>query len=618
LFDANGNVLAGRNAGTGLPSNPNDPYILTGLAAGTYYVGVSGAGNQPYGASGYDPVMGIPGTGGLNQPGGPFAFQLGLLAQPHDRPTKLVNFTVDRADPADPSPTGLTLTFNGPIDLSHLFVPDTQSTALEVVDSSGQVWPFTPEGYDVTSARLNLVFNQPLPAGHYSLLLPSQNGLTDLALVPVTAAGEPSGVLADWTVAPSTRPSPASDLGVLWAATTGGANPQLAAKFSQTTNLTSQQATTFRWVVTVPGFYKLQTQVESGSVSSLNLGSGQPTVLEPGTSNQLNDYLMYLGNGVYSLRFINTGSAPLVVHWTLKIQSLDWEKIVDNGVSQQSALSLMSFAPTPSDPGGDAAASVPAIAGAVAADASAGPSGPLAPGLFVTLNTGLIGLPTSIEQNVAPVGPTVETGSIALADSSPGLHPGIRYEFTPGSDGGLDDGEPLRELQPVISEAAPADQEIRLASSGMELRLDPEARSARADEHALDQAEWLVGLGSRIRNWLMRSPAGPQVEARATASYEARSMAGNDAAASRRDGTRAHRERRSLSSAQADIGAAASLIIVGTVAFRLRQPIQKWWQRGNRRSPGSQAAAKPFCHGPHPVSTRARAASRSRRIHSAR
>src|SRR5262245_7268792 len=90
LFDSSGNVLATRNAGTGLPSNPNDPYIITGLSGGTYFIGISGAGNLPYGSDGYDPVMGIPGNAGSHQPGGPFPFQLSLAAQPHDHPTTLV------------------------------------------------------------------------------------------------------------------------------------------------------------------------------------------------------------------------------------------------------------------------------------------------------------------------------------------------------------------------------------------------------------------------------------------------------------------------------------------------------------------------------------------------
>jgi len=615
LFDAQGNVLATRNAGTGLPGDPNDPYLITGLPGGTYFVGVSGAGNLPYGSDGYDPVLGIPGRAGVKQPGGLLEFQLGLAARPHDQSTSLVNFTVDRADRLDPSPTGLTLTFNGPIDLSNLFVPDTQVTALKVVDSSGRVWPITAEQYQVTDARLTLIFDQPLPAGQYSLVLPSQGGLTDLAGRPVTAAGEPSGVLAAWTVASSTGPSVPDNLGVLWPASE--TNPALAGVFSQTTDLAPGQTETYRWVVTVPGFFKLQTQIASGVVAVVNSGNGWTTVLDPGTTHPLNNYLMDLGDGVYGLRFINTGSQPAVVHWVLKIASLDWEKIVDNGVGQGSALSLLLFSPTPSDPAGNSIASFQATSGSATVSVFAGSSGPLPASLFVTLNTGLIGQPTPAGQNVTPVGPTVDEGSIAVADSTTGLQPGLRYESMSASGPGPGDSDQSGQAKPAGAGTVANDQAIRLAVGGSEqLRLDPEADSARADERALAQAEWLVRLGSRIKSWLVPSPAAAEIKSHAAAPLEAMAMVGNDAAAGLGGSRGFNRNKRSTSSAQVDIGAAASLIMVGAVAYRLRQPFQKWWRRRDRLASGGPAPAKPFCRGPHPVSTRARVTTRARKVHS--
>ena len=128
LFDSNGNLLAESNSGHGLPDDPNDPYLFAGLSptpqSDTYYIGVSGYGNTAYGSRGYDPVMGIPGTQGMAQPGGPFPFELSVAAQPHDQATQLVGFSLDYADPLDPSPTSLTLNFSAPIDVSSLFVPD--------------------------------------------------------------------------------------------------------------------------------------------------------------------------------------------------------------------------------------------------------------------------------------------------------------------------------------------------------------------------------------------------------------------------------------------------------------------------------------------------------------
>ena len=75
LFGADGTLLATRNAGTGIPSNPNDPYLFTGLERGTYYVGVSAAENVPYTPGGYDPVLGIPGLNGISAERRPFCTQ---------------------------------------------------------------------------------------------------------------------------------------------------------------------------------------------------------------------------------------------------------------------------------------------------------------------------------------------------------------------------------------------------------------------------------------------------------------------------------------------------------------------------------------------------------------
>ena len=333
-----------------------------------------------------------------------------------------------------------------------------------MVDSSGRVWPITGNNYQVNDARLTVSFDQPLPAGTYSLLVPATGGLTDLAGLPVTAPGEPSGVLATWTVAPSNGPSAPNDLGVLWPATANPTNPatKLAAAFSQTTDLPIGQSETFRWVVAVPGFYKLQTQIDSGTVAVENSGNGQPTILEPATGLPLNNYLMYLNDGVYQLKFINAGSQLAQVRWQLQIANLDWEKIVDNGVGQESALSLMLLSPVPSDPDGNAIASSQAISGAAATNVFFGSSGPLPASLFVTLNTGLMGQPTAGGQNVAPVGPAVETGSIAVADSTTGLPPGIRYESM--STSGADPADQQAEATPTPDGTVANDPTIRLAA----------------------------------------------------------------------------------------------------------------------------------------------------------
>ena len=110
----------------------------------------------------------------------------------------------------------MTLTFSGPIDISNLFMPDSQETALEVVDGSGQVWPITADDYVVSGDTLKLIFDKPLPAGNYSLLSAPSGGLLDLAEQPVAGELNSSGAWASWTVAPQTSPRAANNLGVLW------------------------------------------------------------------------------------------------------------------------------------------------------------------------------------------------------------------------------------------------------------------------------------------------------------------------------------------------------------------------------------------------------------------
>jgi hypothetical protein len=232
----------------------------------------------------------------------------------------------------------------------------------------------------------------------------------------------------------------------------------------------------------------------------------------------------------------------------------------------------------------------------------------------VTLNTGLIGQPTPGGQNVAPVGPTVETGAIAIADNTTGLQAGIRYGSMFASTPEPGDGAQLAEAVATDREPAANDQASRLAASGTERRLDPEAQSARADARALTQAEWLARLGSRIRGWLAPWPATKEVQP-PTAPLVAQIMAGNHAATRLLGRGPSDGNKRFISSAHADIGAVASLIVVGAVGYRLRKPLLKWWRRRERPALETRVTAKRFGQGPHTVLTRTRATARALRRH---
>ena len=134
--------MATRDSGTGLPSNPNDPYLFAGLKPGTYYIGVSGAGNVPC----------TPGDTTLCSESQDYTashspaefLRARPLRRPHDQPTRLLNVHGGLFGPDKASPTGLTLTFSGPIDLSKLFVPDFKSQRSRSWTQRGRSGPSRP------------------------------------------------------------------------------------------------------------------------------------------------------------------------------------------------------------------------------------------------------------------------------------------------------------------------------------------------------------------------------------------------------------------------------------------------------------------------------------------
>ena len=613
LFDSNGNVLATRNSGMGIPSDPNDPYLFMGLAPGTYYVGVSGAGNLPNVSGGYDPVLGIPGTDGLSQQGGPLPYALSLVAAPHDQPTRLLDFTLDYGDSTQSSPTGVTLSFSGPINVSNLFVPDSQETALEVVDSSGQVWPITAESYVVTGNSLEMIFDSPLKSGSYTLYSSPSGGLVDLAGEPISGTGGTSGVLAHWTVAPGTAPR-ADNLGVLWP---NSANANLlidSGPFAETTVLGPEQTADFRWTVVVPGFYNLQTELNGGPVAVIEIGNGE-TVLDPGTTAPLNNYIMSLNDGVQTLRFVNESSQPVTIDWLIKIANLDWDKIIDNGVGQTFALTLGLTPSATGDSGSGASvnlAGVQAIATALSGSASnfAGSMGPVPATLVVTLNTGLIGQPTVGSQSVAAVGPSVAAGSTALTDSGNSLLSGIGYGSSIDWSEWLGDAENLAGALPGGPKAPPQDLAVARASTGARVNIEPEADGARADDQALGQAQWLVRLGARLQRWLTSEQGADRSTTQAAVPAIGANVVQNTLAGHQSEPNATGRKGRVSSAAHSDLGAIAGVILVGATACRLRRPLLSWWRMKSRPAAPGLKLARPHHPKPHASSIRARVTAR--------
>jgi hypothetical protein len=447
LFDAGGHVLATRDPGAGSAADPIDPVLITGLEGGTYYIGVSAGGNVPGAVGGFDPVSGRPGVNGLAVPAGRFV--LNVSAAPVVPATRLVDDHLEYADPLETVPTELDLTFSGPVDVSTLTQVDQQQGALNVVDATGRTWPVTPIDYQAAQHRLSLLFAEPLPPGTYSLVEPTQGGLTDFyGRSVVGPAGSAPGVLATWTVAAPAGPSDPRNLGILWP---GAANVTWATSISRGTALGAGQEVDYRFVAICPGEYGLQTQTGGQPVEIRIEDSRGATILDTREMTGLSSAYFNLDPGVYHLRVISGGSQPDEVRWTLKPLSLDYEKILDNGVGQSPALALALAGPPPVVPGpspnpgttGGPSAGVIAAGAAPAESSSTGAgtvavatteaapafggfaASPLPAALLVTPETAPAGLPSPAAGQVAVVGPLADGATVPLADAARGLPAGF-------------------------------------------------------------------------------------------------------------------------------------------------------------------------------------------------
>ncbi len=224
----------------------------------------------------------------------------------------MTSLSANWLDPLSTAPTSITLDFSGPIDLSNLFLVDQAEDALELVDSTGNVWPITAESYDISDHQLTMVIDEPLPAGTYRLFSPANDPLTDLAGEPVVAAGGPTGVLETFAVAAPSGQTLPGDLGVLWPNQIGVTPASIGDTLAGTLYLAPGQAATYRFVAIVTGLYQLQTVMASGSISVEQLGPGGMKTLDAGSASSINNYIMKLVDGVYQIQFADIGAASSV------------------------------------------------------------------------------------------------------------------------------------------------------------------------------------------------------------------------------------------------------------------------------------------------------------------
>ncbi|MEO6811713.1 MAG: PPC domain-containing protein [Isosphaeraceae bacterium] len=344
LFDSLGRPIATDDMGRS--DAPADPYLFAGLEPGVYYIGVSGRGNLPGQPGGYDPVTGDAGQTGSDQSGGPF--RLHVVADPADAPISLTQLIVDRADPLNPTPTGLTLQFSGVLglDLSSN-VLDQLTNGVELVDQAGRVWPLAASGYNDVEARYSYLLLGPLPAGSYTLRLPDQGGLTDLAGASPVAADVfgprlPRRVLATFSVdATALDPDPL-DLGPLFPNT-------VQAGVSTETDLAAGASADVRFVVIHADYYELELSHSGGPISARLICENIDQALDADVDRKLPPSMIYLAPGVYHVQIKATGEQGAHVLLTHYADSSHWEALLANGVGQGPALGLRLIAPVVPD-----------------------------------------------------------------------------------------------------------------------------------------------------------------------------------------------------------------------------------------------------------------------------
>jgi hypothetical protein len=341
LFDASGRPIA--TAELGRRDAPSDPFLFAGLDPGTYYIGVSGAGNLP-GHGGYDPATGAVGSILQTQAGG--AFRLHVVADLVDGPVRVIDLHTDHADPFSARATGFTIQFSGALRVEGAIEgwPQSLSQAIEVVDRDGRRWPAQVVAYDEFAATLTYVFRQVPERGTYTVRLAPGGGLVDLAGLSPVADGQPAGTLGTITVAIDTGPRLRTDLGALL--------PDAAlAGVSGCVRVRPRNPVAYRFVVTVPGMYTIPIQARSPRLSAQLLMAGlNPITLD--TSGGTND--VFLTPGEYQLRLEVAPGRPVHARWTIQLRDLPQDLLTANGVGQGPAMSLRMVAhagKTPPPPG---------------------------------------------------------------------------------------------------------------------------------------------------------------------------------------------------------------------------------------------------------------------------
>jgi hypothetical protein len=443
VFDAGGNLVA-RSGPMGRPGSSQDAYMFAGLAPGTYFVGVSEAGNRAGEPGAYDLSGTRPGPSGGATTGGSYTMR--FVADPAEGPVQVLGFALDHADPADPKPTGFQVQFTGPprVEGEGGSLAETIGGGLQLVDQNGRVTPLVAVKYDEAQAALTYVFERELPAGVYSVRVADQGGLTDLAGHAPLRAGLPAGVLARFRVSKADSTRGPLDFGAQY--------PE-AIRHGHRETLTVPPGAEIglRFVTLFDGFATTTLSHDGGAlaVELVNLGTGAVDgPLDLGAPGTTRTNLDYLERGPHLLRLKATGDTPVVVTVGLQFGGFSYESLLLNGVGQGPALGLRVVSPvavlgldavpgpsvteTPSSsfsPGGPETAAVNPLAASMAAASVIGTQ--MLPGVGTTSPVLVPGGGSTVLTMAAPGGLALSVGGVPIG--LPG--PSLTASSAPGSMG---------------------------------------------------------------------------------------------------------------------------------------------------------------------------------------
>jgi methionine-rich copper-binding protein CopC len=593
LFDAQGNLIKESTVGDG--GSPNDPYFFAGLKPGTYYLGVSNVNNVPGRAGGYDPRTGTPGSPSTDPLGGPF--RLHLVAMPADQPIQLLSGKLVYADPLSQAPTGLELAFSGPLSLSafQILSMGADFHGLELVDQSGRVWGMTPVGFQNQQSQVSFVFDEHLPAGKYTIRIPDQGGITDLADQTPVATGQSQNVLGSFAIPPATRPRDPNDLGML--------TREVHSGIALTAALLPGASTTYRFVVPLTDFYTIDVQSHGGPVGVVLIGPHGPVSLSTDSDVER------LTPGVYYLELTNAGSTPETVFTFIRLPATSWETYWDNGLGQAPALNLALVQPTaPTFAGNASLTATPAAAdssgpatgsgtattsgGTAAPSTTAAPSVPAASvsGPVLTLGN-LVGNSSSSTSYVTVVGPGVQPGSTALALT--GVGQSLRLALTPPTRSGNGEDD---------AESTEANNEELESTSGA-IPASLLALETSADERVLAESELPTRVGDILSRWfsnespalagLASVPIAAPVAETPEPTLVADRVEPEQTVAAETPVTEDVVEEQE----EAGIGMPLTVCLATAVVIRLRQPIRRWLDKNRKRTGPPQGFAMGM---PHP------------------